>query len=140
MLSGADESTVEVLTRYGERMGVAFQLSDDLLDVASDTGESGKTPGTDLREGIQTLPTLLVSRGTDTGSARLRALLAQPLTDATTHAEALALLRAHPAMVEARRTLQRWADEALEAIVPLPGCPAKDALVALAEYVVARTG
>jgi heptaprenyl diphosphate synthase len=140
MLSGADETTTEVLTRYGERIGVAFQLSDDLLDVVSDSGESGKTPGTDLREGVATLPTLLVRRDGDAGSARLRQLLAGPLTDAPVHAEALELLRAHPAMAEARATLQSWADEARQAIGPLPECPAKDALVALAEYVVARTG
>ena len=81
MLSGADETTTEVLARYGERIGVAFQLSDDLLDVASEDGQSGKTPGTDLREGIQALPTLLARRTTDPESARLRELLAGPLTD-----------------------------------------------------------
>jgi heptaprenyl diphosphate synthase len=140
MLSGADEKTTEVLTRYGEHMGVAFQLSDDLLDVVSDPGASGKTPGTDLREGVVTLPTLLVRRDRDASSERLRQLLSGPLTDATVHAEALELLRAHPALAEARTMLQRWTDEAREAIDPLPECPAKDALVALADFVVARTG
>ncbi len=51
ILSGAPESTVDVLARYGERIGVAFQLSDDLLDVASDSDESGKAAGTDLARG-----------------------------------------------------------------------------------------
>ena len=67
MLAGADEEIAEILTRYGERIGVAFQLSDDLLDVVSETGQSGKTPGTDLREGVATLPALLLSRTTDPG-------------------------------------------------------------------------
>ena len=58
MMSGADETVVDVLTQYGERLGVAFQLADDVLDIASDSHESGKTPGTDLREGIPTLPVL----------------------------------------------------------------------------------
>src|SRR5947209_17114731 len=62
MLSGADETAMETLTRYGERIGVAFQLSDDLLDVTSDSTETGKTPGTDLREGVPTLPVLLLRR------------------------------------------------------------------------------
>ena len=56
-----------MLTDFGERIGVAFQLSDDLLDVASTTAESGKTPGTDLREGIPTLPVLLARRAATAG-------------------------------------------------------------------------
>ena len=140
MLAGANETTVEMLTRYGERIGVAFQLSDDLLDVASETGQSGKAPGTDLREGVATLPTLLVQRGADPASARLRDLLSGPLSNAGAHAEALGLLRAHPAMDEARRTLQWWADDAREAIAPLPAGAAKRALRTLTEFVIARTG
>lgn len=58
LMAGADESVVDILTQYGERLGIAFQLADDVLDIASDSHESGKTPGTDLREGIPTLPVL----------------------------------------------------------------------------------
>lgn len=58
LMAGADERTVDILTQYGERLGIAFQLADDVLDIASDSHESGKTPGTDLREGIPTLPVL----------------------------------------------------------------------------------
>ena len=50
---------------YGEKVGVAFQLSDDILDIGSETEESGKTPGTDLREGVPTLPVLIAKRSTD---------------------------------------------------------------------------
>ena len=75
MLSGADDASVEVLTRYGERIGIAFQLSDDLLDVLSDSDESGKTPGTDLREGVPTLPVLLLRRAARPDDAELLALL-----------------------------------------------------------------
>ena len=74
MLSGAAESTVDVLARYGERIGVAFQLSDDLLDVASDSDESGKAPGTDLREGVPTLPVLHALRSTSPADERLRSV------------------------------------------------------------------
>jgi heptaprenyl diphosphate synthase len=139
MLSGADESTTEVLARYGERIGVAFQLSDDLLDVAGETGEFGKTPGTDLREGVQTLPTLLARRTRDAGSARLRSLLSGPLLDDDAHAEALDLLRGHPVMAEARDTVRAWADDATDTIRGLPEGSAKDALTALSRYVVDRT-
>ena len=140
MLAGADEAIAEILTRYGERIGVAFQLSDDLLDVVSETGQSGKTPGTDLREGVATLPALLLARTTDPASARLRRLLSGPIEDDAEVAEALRLLRAHPVMDQARDVLRAWADEALEAIAPLADSTAKAALAALCEYVVARTG
>jgi heptaprenyl diphosphate synthase len=140
MLSGADEAVAEILTRYGERIGVAFQLSDDLLDVVSETGQSGKTPGTDLREGVATLPALLLSRTTDPESARLRQLLSGPIeTDAEVD-EALGLLRAHPVLDQARDVLREWADDALAAIAPLPEGSTKGALTALTEFVVARTG
>ena len=52
--------TVEALTKFGEKIGVAFQVADDLLDVTSDETASGKTPGTDLKEGVPTLVTLYV--------------------------------------------------------------------------------
>ena len=82
MLSAADEQAVEVLTRFGERIGIAFQLSDDLLDVLSDSAESGKTPGTDLREGIPTLPVLLMRRARPArADARLLELLDAGLAD-----------------------------------------------------------
>src|SRR5690606_21357524 len=77
MFSGLDASTVEAASAYGETVGIAFQLSDDLLDIASVSAESGKTPGTDLREGVPTLPVLyaLADDATDAGSVRLRELL-----------------------------------------------------------------
>ncbi len=88
MFSGCDEATVELMTRYGERIGVAFQLADDIVDVTSDGGQSGKTPGTDLREGILTLPALLAMQSTAHQDARLRELLSRPLPDDAEHAEA----------------------------------------------------
>jgi heptaprenyl diphosphate synthase len=137
MLAGADEATTELLTRYGERFGVAFQLSDDLLDVASTSSQSGKTPGTDLREGIATLPVLYAQRD---GSAELRAALAADLGDDGRLASALDLLRASDAMRDARALLAHWADDARQTLDPLPAGPAKEALQALCDYVVARTG
>ncbi|BDH09273.1 polyprenyl synthetase family protein [Streptomyces hygroscopicus] len=145
MMSGADESAVSILTQYGERLGTAFQLADDVLDIASDSHESGKTPGTDLREGIPTLPVLhLRARAeSDAGTPEDRALcelLAGDLTDDARHAEALAGLRAHPALEEARRDTVRYAQEARAMLAPLRSCTAKSALEGLCDAVVHRAG
>lgn len=146
-MSGADEAVVDILTQYGERLGTAFQLADDLLDIASDRHESGKTPGTDLREGVETLPVLyLRSRLAKAGDAagpddrRLCALLDGDLTDDARHAEALRLLRADPALEQARRDTIRYADDARALLAPLPECPAKQALAGLCDAVVYRAG
>ncbi len=136
---GADDATVDVLRRYGERLGVAFQLADDLLDLSSQASDLGKTPGTDLREGVPTLPVLLARRSSDPSDARLLALLGGDLSDDADHAEALALLQAHPALHDARIETRRWADEARDVLGPLPTSPVKDALVSLAQGVVDRT-
>ena len=52
MFSGADEEQTERLSRLGDLVGTAFQISDDIIDIDSDPDESGKLPGTDLREGV----------------------------------------------------------------------------------------
>ena len=139
MFAGAEAKVVTALTEYGERVGVAFQLSDDILDVGSDSEESGKTPGTDLREGVPTLPVLLAQRSTDPADARLLELLGGPLVDDTLHAEALALLRSHDAMSQARSYVLGLAREATDRLAILPESPAKDALVAFAELIATRT-
>jgi heptaprenyl diphosphate synthase len=140
MLAGADESATEVLTRYGERIGVAFQLSDDLLDVASESAESGKTPGTDLREGVPTLPVLLLRRAARPDDASLLEALAGDLSDDAVLARTVAALRAHPVMDEAREVLRSWAEDARATLAPLPDVPAKAALESLCDFVVRRTG
>ena len=99
---GATPEVEEALTAYGEIVGSAFQLSDDILDIASDSVESGKTPGTDLREGVPTLPVLMARAAADPADARLIELLDGDLSDDDLHAEALDLLRKHPALDEAR--------------------------------------
>ncbi|MFF4837930.1 polyprenyl synthetase family protein [Streptomyces sp. NPDC001315] len=144
MMSGADETVVDVLTQYGERLGVAFQLADDVLDIASDSRESGKTPGTDLREGIPTLPVLrLRERAERLGLAEdvaLCELLDSDLSDDARLAEALGALRAHPALEQARRDTVRYAEEARAALAPLRECDAKRALVEVCDAVVHRAG
>jgi len=139
MFGGADADTVEVLTAYGDVIGVAFQLSDDLLDIASDAADSGKTPGTDLREGVPTLPVLYALAGDDPAELRLRSLIGKPLDDDTLHAEALTLLRHSPAMDSARHTLAGYAADARDLLRPLPDVPARAALESLTDFVVARS-
>ena len=137
--SGASPEVEAALTAYGEKVGAAFQLSDDILDVGSDSVESGKTPGTDLREGVPTLPVLMAQRSTDPADARLLELLAGELTDDALHAEALDLLRKHPAMDEARQYVLALAREAQDLLESIPEGPVRDALDAFAVLIATRT-
>jgi len=137
MVCGAGPEVLDALARYGEEIGLVFQLSDDILDIASDS--SGKRPGTDLREGVLTLPTLLVAASTDPADARLRDLVSRPLTDEDEVAEALALLRAHPLLQAAREEVARRAEVARSHLTALPVGPARDALSALCDQVVTRS-
>ena len=137
--AGVDEPLVAALTAFGEEVGVAFQLSDDLLDIVSADGASGKSPGTDLREGVATLPVLFALAGDDPAGARLRELVAGPLTAEPEHAEALALLRASEALGRATGVLREYADRARERLAAVPAGDVRDALSALCDYVVTRT-
>ncbi|MGL5827260.1 MAG: polyprenyl synthetase family protein [Nocardioides sp.] len=136
---GAAPEVVDALTAYGEIVGSAFQLSDDILDIAADSAASGKTPGTDLREGVATLPVLLAQASTDPADARLRQLLAADLTIDALHVEALALLRAHPAMTQAREYVVAQAAEAKARLAVLPEGPVRSALADFADLVAIRT-
>ncbi|GAA3443650.1 polyprenyl synthetase family protein [Planomonospora venezuelensis] len=139
LLSGASPDVVTRVTSACEAIGVAWQLSDDLLDVASESAESGKTPGTDLREGIHTLPVLYVLSGDEPADARLRELLSGPVAEEDVE-EALSLLRANPAMDRARAELISWTDRARADLSGLPDIPARAAYLALCDYVVERSG
>jgi heptaprenyl diphosphate synthase len=138
-LSGAPAEQVETVTRFGEAIGVAFQLADDVIDVVSDGEESGKTPGTDLREGVPTLPSLYARRSVAPDDARLRGLLAGPVADDDID-EALALLRAHPALEESQREVRRWAEKARAELDSLPPGAARSALEEICASVVTRSG
>ncbi|CAN5903010.1 polyprenyl synthetase family protein [soil metagenome] len=139
LTAGCDLRAQRVLTAFGERIGTAFQLSDDILDVASDAADSGKAPGTDLREGVPTLPVLLLHRSAGSADEPLRSFLAGDLTDDGRLAEALRLLRAHPAMDEARSYVVDRAAEARALLNGLPAGAARDALDDLCDLVVTRT-
>ena len=152
MFGGCPPETVDIMRRYGERLGIAFQLADDLLDISSGSGDSGKKPGTDLREGVATLPVLLVRQSTDPADEHLRRLLDGDLGDLreddALHAEALGLLRAHPVMGQARERTNAVARQAQQLLAPMAvglaaGSPPHDAMSALSslvESVVNRAG
>jgi len=143
MFAGADQATCDVLRAYGERVGVAFQLADDIIDLTSESVASGKTPGIDLREGVATLPVLvaraMVAAGEGgTSGDRLVELLAAGLATDADLAEAIAILRVHPAMALARAAAREAADDAVAALDPLPPGPVRDALAAVAGALIER--
>ena len=136
MMAGVSAELTDEIAKFGESIGIAFQLSDDLLDIESDN--SGKTPGTDLREGIKTLPVLLALRDPQT-SESLRGLLSRPINDDVEHAQALAELRTHPAMGQAKLVLDEWIARAISALDPLPDGDAKSALQTLCDSIASRS-
>jgi heptaprenyl diphosphate synthase len=163
LFSGAPAEVADQIAAACEQIGVAWQLSDDVIDIASDSSQSGKTPGTDLRQGVRTLPVLYALRSVgqsgsaqsgsahsvpaQSGSAqspadaRLRWLLDEAdLTDEALLAEALTLLRGHHAMKESRADVLNWVHEARASISALPDSPARAAFLALCDFVEKRTG
>ena len=138
MLAGANQADIETLTNFGEKIGIAFQLADDVIDIASDSSQSGKTPGTDLKEGVPTLVTLQIMRSNRPEDSELKALLAKPMDDATV-AQVIPRIRAHQALQDARTQLHQLADEAKSLLTSLPQCPARSALENLCHAIVDRT-
>ncbi|MEV6242868.1 polyprenyl synthetase family protein [Lentzea sp. NPDC051838] len=137
MFSDATEEQTDALRRYADVIGAAFQISDDVIDIASPSIESGKTPGTDLREGVKTLPMLYALA--DPSETRLAELLAGPISDDELVDEALTLLRKSVGIERSRETLDEYVDRARTELGKLPPCGARDALEELAVYVVARS-
>jgi heptaprenyl diphosphate synthase len=139
MFSGCSPEQVESLHRFGAVVGTAFQISDDIIDISSASEDSGKTPGTDLREGVKTLPMLFALQGSGPDADRLRVLLAEPISDDAEVEEALTLLRRGDGIGRAREVLALQAKEAQQELAQLPACPAADALATLTAYMVDRT-
>ena len=140
MFAGCTPDEVTALRRFGEIIGSAFQVSDDVIDIASPEESSGKKPGTDLREGVPTLPMLYAVQEGGPSPAPLRELLAAPLTDDARVDEPLRVLRGGDGIARARQTLKEQAALARDELALLPDCPARDALASLTVYVVDRTG
>ncbi|MDO5645611.1 MAG: polyprenyl synthetase family protein [Dermabacter sp.] len=143
-LGGASPEIVETLGRYGEAVGVAFQLADDVLDVRGTPDVSGKIPGTDLREGVPTMPTLLLRRRVASGDASAHSLetlaaIDGDLSSDEALAHAVSLLAADPAVDDTQALADRYADEALELVHSLPEGAARDALEAFTISLVHRS-
>lgn len=138
MMSGADEEQVEALRRFGDIVGTAFQISDDVIDIASPSAELGKAQGTDLREGVRTLP-MLYALADPECDPRLRELLAGPIVEDALVGEALGLLRRSSGLERARVTLSDYASRARAELAALPASRARDACESVADYLVART-
>ena len=136
LLSGVEPDGVEAAARYGWNVGMAFQLSDDVLDIAADHEESGKTPGTDLREGVRTLPVLYAL---ETDDGELASLLEGELSDAEV-ARALELLRSSDALDRAREAARSYVDAAVGELDRFGAVPVVTALTRLARYAVERVG
>ena len=139
MVSGAPTDVKETLTIFGEKIGIAFQLADDVIDIASESHQSGKTPGTDLREGIPTLVTLNVLKSTRSEDRDLIKLLKAPIKDEKVVAQVLQTLRGHSALDESRSQLQNIARDARAALGPLPVNDVTGALFSLCDAIVDRS-
>jgi heptaprenyl diphosphate synthase len=140
MFAGCSKEEIETLTQFGEKIGVAFQLADDIIDIASDSLDSGKTPGTDLREGIPTLVTLNAMKSNDPKDASLKLALSGPIKSEEKVQWVIQELRGHKCMAESRTQLQAIAKEARTALGPLPISESSTALYSLCDLVIDRIG
>ena len=139
VISGANDDQVRALSTYGDALGVAFQIADDLLDYQGDSRATGKRIGDDFRERKLTSPVIKAVAAADT---RERAFWVRTIEKGkqadTDLEEALSLLHRHDALEATRRDALAWAGRARDAIRTLPGHPVRSMLEDLAEYVVAR--
>lgn len=138
--SGCSPEDTARLEKLGDVVGTAFQISDDIIDISSVSAQSGKTPGTDLREGVHTLPVLHALREEGEDGDRLRVLLDGPVTDDDKVTEAIAILERSAGMAKAKATLEDYARQAREQLAQLPAGPANDALARLVAYTIERVG
>jgi heptaprenyl diphosphate synthase len=137
LLSGVEPAGVEAAARYGWNVGMAFQLSDDILDIASEHEQSGKTPGTDLREGVRTLP---IIHGLEADDGELAGILGGGVPDEAGVARALELLRAGDALERSREAAAGYVRAAVDELAPFGQRPVVTAMTRLAEYALHRAG
>ena len=144
MFGGCAPEVVRLMTDFGEKVGVAFQLADDVIDLSADPAATGKTPGTDLREKVPTMPVLLLrarvkGAGPSAADRELLELLDSDLSSDEALGEAVAALRAHAVVDETRTLAETWAREAAQTLAPLPQGTVKDALEHFAATLVHRS-
>lgn len=145
IFSGAPREYEEPVREFGEKIGVAFQLIDDVIDLAAEAEQTGKTPGTDLRAGVATLPVLYL-RNQAVNDPDAAALLARidrwasgGSADSDEFDAAVAELRAHPVTRATLDEAHRWAREGIEALSALPEGPVRKALTKFAQTLVERS-
>lgn len=149
MFGGASAEQVAQVGEFGEKLGVAFQLYDDVIDLSSDPFVTGKTPGTDLRERVPTMPVLKlrarVAQGSATGTPvarddlELLALIDGDLSSDVQLGEVVARLNNHIVVAETKDESRLWAQKAIDCLNKLPAGPVKVALQNFAESLVERT-
>lgn len=129
----------DALVRFGERLGMAFQVADDLLDYTEGQEMTGKPSGLDLKEHKVTLPLIAALREMSSGPrARVEALFADADPEDEAIAEVIGIVREHGGLDYARRRGDQFAREAEESLAALPESPAKASLVDAISYVVER--
>ncbi|GAA3895247.1 polyprenyl synthetase family protein [Sphingomonas limnosediminicola] len=139
VVSEADEDSEHALESYGKNLGIAFQLTDDVIDYASDAATMGKGVGDDFRDGKMTLPVILAyARGSDSDRAFWRAAMSgERATDADL-AQAIDLLRSSDALQDTIERARQYGRRAIDSLGKFPASKAKSALVEAAEFAVAR--
>ena len=138
--AGAGRAETDGLAEYGEHLGVAFQIGDDLLDITAPSERLGKDRGRDLEVGVESLPVLLALDDASPQGAELRDLLtAGPGASPEVHHRTLALLCASPAMDQARIMRDDRLRQARRALTTLPDRPARHTLGSLCDFVSSRT-
>lgn len=140
--SGGSPEIAEAVAEFGEKVGVAFQLADDVIDIMSDGDVTGKTPGTDLREGVETMPILILKEraaaGTiDEAGQQILDLLAGNVGDEAVE-KSVSLLREHQVMEEVRDLARTWSDEAVASLDAIPEGEVRNGLNAFARLMVDR--
>ena len=139
VVAEASEDTELALECYGKNLGIAFQLSDDVIDYSSDTATMGKGVGDDFRDGKMTLPVILAyARGTDTDRAFWRSAIGGDRTSDEDLAHATALLRSTDALADTIERARQYGRRAIDALGMFPASKAKSALAEAAEFAVAR--
>ena len=135
--SGADESQGLALARYGEALGVAFQIRDDLLDYEGDAGTLGKPVGGDLREGKITLPLLhALSHVEGDQRSQMRNRLHNPGDEDVS--ELIDFVRRHGGIAHARQRAEEYCERACDALAVLPDSSAREMLIRLGRFAIRR--
>jgi len=136
ILAHADEESIAALRTYGEQLGLAFQIVDDVLDFIADERVLGKPVGSDLRQGLVTLPVLLFLEENGDHSA-LRRILSQGPTDDGVR-EAVQAIAASPAVDRSLQVARTYVQRARQALDRFPASDYRAALLDLADFVVQR--